>query len=96
MGRIAEEEREKVQVRLDKIERIFCINSGNLKCTICQGHYDFSFSDFYFYICLLCRGIKVMPLIDCFHFFLSGNMVNRFTESASVSGIPLGLICSVF
>ena len=27
MGRIAEE-REKVQVRLDKIERIFCINSG--------------------------------------------------------------------
>lgn len=37
-----------------------------------------------------------MPLIDCFHFFLSGNMVNRFTESASVSGIPLGLIRSVF
>ena len=95
MGRIAEE-REKVQVRLDKIERIFYINSGDLKCTLCQGHYDFSFSDFYFYICLLCRGIKVMPLIDCFHFFLSGNMVNRFTESASVSGIPLGLICSVF
>ena len=29
MGRIAEEEREKVQVRLDKIERIFCINSGD-------------------------------------------------------------------
>lgn len=29
MGRIAEE-REKVQVRLDKIERIFCINSGDL------------------------------------------------------------------
>ena len=28
MGRIAEE-REKVQVRLDKIERIFCINSGD-------------------------------------------------------------------
>ena len=27
MGRIAEE-REKVQVRLDKIERIFCIKSG--------------------------------------------------------------------
>ena len=27
MGRIAEE-REKVQVRLDKIERIFCLNSG--------------------------------------------------------------------
>ena len=39
MGRIAEE-REKVQVRLDKIERIFCINSGdfipksrNYECT---------------------------------------------------------------
>ena len=29
MGRIAEEEREKVQVRLDKIEQIFCINSGD-------------------------------------------------------------------
>lgn len=29
MGRIAEE-REKVQVRLDKIERIFYINSGEL------------------------------------------------------------------
>lgn len=29
MGRIAEE-REKVQVRLDKIERIFYINSGDL------------------------------------------------------------------
>jgi hypothetical protein len=27
VGRIAEE-REKVQVRLDKIERIFCLNSG--------------------------------------------------------------------
>ena len=39
MGRIAEE-REKVQVRLDKIEQIFCINSGdfipksrNYECT---------------------------------------------------------------
>ena len=30
MGRIAEEEREKLQVRLDKIERIFYINSGEL------------------------------------------------------------------
>lgn len=29
MGRIAEEEREKLQVRLDKIERIFYINSGD-------------------------------------------------------------------
>ena len=29
MGRIAEEEREKVQVRLDKVEQIFYINSGD-------------------------------------------------------------------
>ena len=29
MGRIAEEEREKVQVRLDKIERIFYFDSGD-------------------------------------------------------------------
>ena len=40
MGRIAEE-REKVQVRLDKIERIFYINSGDLKCTLCQGQRPF-------------------------------------------------------
>ena len=70
MGRIAEEEREKMQVRLDKIERIFYINSGDLKCTLCQGHYDFFLFRFLFYICLLCRGIKVMPLIDCFHLLL--------------------------
>ena len=70
MGRIAEEEREKVQVRLDKIERIFYINSGDLKCTLCQGHYDFFLFRFLFYICLLCRGIKVMPLIDCFYLLL--------------------------
>ena len=30
MGRIAEEEREKLHVRLDKIEQIFYINSGDL------------------------------------------------------------------
>ena len=29
MGRIAEEEREKLQVRLDKIEQIFSANSGD-------------------------------------------------------------------
>ena len=29
MGRIAEEEREKLQVRLDKIEQIFYINNGD-------------------------------------------------------------------
>ena len=40
MGRIAEEEREKLHVRLDKIEQIFYINSGDFipksrkyKCT---------------------------------------------------------------
>ena len=40
MGRIAEEEREKLHVRLDKNEQIFCINSGdfipksrNYECT---------------------------------------------------------------
>ena len=40
MGRIAEEEREKLHVRLDKIEQIFYINSGdfipksrNYECT---------------------------------------------------------------
>ena len=41
-----------------------------LKCTLCQGHYDFFLFRFLFYICLLCRGIKVMPLIDCFHLLL--------------------------
>lgn len=30
MGRIAEEEREKLHVRLDKIEQIFYTNSGDL------------------------------------------------------------------
>ena len=29
MGRIAEEEREKLQVRLDRIEQIFYINNGD-------------------------------------------------------------------
>lgn len=41
-----------------------------LKCTLCQGHYDFFLFRFLLYICLLCRGIKVMPLIDCFHLLL--------------------------
>ena len=41
-----------------------------IKCTLCQGHYDFFLFRFLFYICLLCRGIKVMPLIDCFHLLL--------------------------
>mgnify|MGYP001665584430 CR=1 FL=1 len=53
MGRIAEE-REKVQVRLDKIERIFYINSGDFipksrKC-VCtneaQTRVVWAFSDF--------------------------------------------------
>lgn len=42
----------------------------SLKCTLCQGHYDFFLFRFLLYICLLCRGIKVMPLIDCFHLLL--------------------------
>ena len=46
------------------------IFSGLVKCTLCQGHYDFFLFRFLFYICLLCRGIKVMPLIDCFHLLL--------------------------
>ena len=41
-----------------------------IKCTLCQGHYDFFLFRFLLYICLLCRGIKVMPLIDCFHLLL--------------------------
>ena len=50
-----------------KLQLIFHIF---LKCTLCQGHYDFFLFRFLFYICLLCRGIKVMPLIDCFHLLL--------------------------
>ena len=42
----------------------------HIKCTLCQGHYDFFLFRFLLYICLLCRGIKVMPLIDCFHLLL--------------------------
>ena len=41
-----------------------------VKCTLCQGHYEFFLCRFLLYICLLCRGIKVMPLIDCFHLLL--------------------------
>ena len=41
-----------------------------IKCTLCQGHYDFFLFRFLLYICLLCRGIKEMPLIDCFHLLL--------------------------
>ena len=46
------------------------IKTTRIKCTLCQGHYDFFLFRFLFYICLLCRGIKVMPLIDCFHLLL--------------------------
>ena len=54
---------------------LFFIISGliintKVKCTLCQGHYDFFLFRFLLYICLLCRGIKVMPLIDCFHLLL--------------------------
>ena len=56
----------------------FSISSANL-------NWDFMYSNkvyplsrtlwlflfrFLFYICLLCRGIKVMPLIDCFYLLL--------------------------
>ena len=45
-------------------------NHIKIKCTLCQGHYEFFLFRFLLYICLLCRGIKVMPLIDCFHLLL--------------------------
>ena len=33
-------------------EELHKIGIVNLKCTLCQGHYDFSFSDFYFiFVC---------------------------------------------
>ena len=48
----------------------FSTFSPKIKCTLCQGHYDFFLFRFLLYICLLCRGIKVMPLIDCFHLLL--------------------------
>lgn len=47
-----------------------CMSVISIKCTLCQGHYDFFLFRFLLYICLLCRGIKVMPLIDCFHLLL--------------------------
>ena len=52
-----------------EIEKI-AIMDELLKCTLCQGHYEFFLFRFLLYICLLCRGIKVMPLIDCFHLLL--------------------------
>lgn len=55
---------EQLQIIVDAIQAI------EIKCTLCQGHYDFFLFRFLFYICLLCRGIKVMPLIDCFHLLL--------------------------
>ena len=53
----------------------------DVKCTLCQGHYDFFLFRFLFYICLLCRGIKVMPLIDCFHLLLQGLSEDKFLLS---------------
>lgn len=50
--------------------KMLCKEKKKLKCTLCQGHYDFFLFRFLLYICLLCRGIKVMPLIDCFHLLL--------------------------
>lgn len=46
------------------------VSRNSIKCTLCQGHYDFFLFRFLFYICLLCRGINMMPLIDCFHLLL--------------------------
>ena len=53
--------------RNDLIARM---DADDIKCTLCQGHYEFFLFRFLLYICLLCRGIKVMPLIDCFHLLL--------------------------
>lgn len=37
---------------MSKIKLIASDLDGTLKCTLCQGHYDFSFSDFYFiFVC---------------------------------------------
>ena len=34
------------------ISTVFQSFSPKIKCTLCQGHYDFSFSDFYFiFVC---------------------------------------------
>lgn len=52
------------------LDTMISLLDGEVKCTLCQGHYDFFLFRFLFYICLLCRGIKVMPLIDCFHLLL--------------------------
>ncbi|RGS66659.1 hypothetical protein DWX81_09980 [Roseburia inulinivorans] len=31
---------------------LYLYGSVKIKCTLCQGHYDFSFSDFYFiFVC---------------------------------------------
>ena len=52
------------------LSTVLVVACVGIKCTLCQGHYDFFLFRFLFYICLLCRGIKVMPLIDCFHLLL--------------------------
>ena len=37
---------------MTKTNKYSIFNCGDLKCTLCQGHYDFSFSDFYFiFVC---------------------------------------------
>ena len=56
-------------------------NEVIVKCTLCQGHYEFFLFRFLLYICLLCRGIKVMPLIDCFHLLLQGLSEDKFLLS---------------
>lgn len=37
---------------ISSLTPIFILGSVKIKCTLCQGHYDFSFSDFYFiFVC---------------------------------------------
>ena len=52
-NRITFEEQRKIS---DKDDTLFFESKrdfkGIIKCTLCQGHYDFSFSDFYFiFVC---------------------------------------------
>ena len=59
-----------IALNCPKIGDFTAYDRVSIKCTLCQGHYDFFLFRFLLYICLLCRGIKVMPLIDCFHLLL--------------------------
>ena len=52
-----------------------------LKCTLCQGHLGFFLFRFLFYICLLCRGITLMPRIVCFPLLILGLSVDKLPLS---------------